>query len=215
MEKFMEKIIEVLTKGDQFEMGEIIQSYLKQGIMPEKIMKEGLIGGMTIIGDKFKRNEIFLPEVMIAARAMNAALSILDPLLSSAWREEREKVILGTVHGDLHDIGKNIVSMMFRGAGFKVIDIGIDVSEEKFINAVKEHHPDILGLSALLTMTLPMMKTTVEAIKKANLHQGLIIMVGGAPVTSEFAEQIGADGYAPEAASAVSKAKDLLKDRSK
>jgi 5-methyltetrahydrofolate--homocysteine methyltransferase len=215
MENILERISEAIIKGNQSAVKELIQSCLNQGMKPEYIMEQGLIVGMNIIGERFKRNEIFLPEVMIAARAMNTGLSILDPILSGGWRETKGKMVLGTVHGDLHDVGKNIVSIMFRGAGFKVIDIGVDVPEERFVDSVKEHHPDILGLSALLTMTLPMMKMTIGAIKKANLRKDLIIMVGGAPVTQEFAEQIGADGYAPDAGSALGEAKELMKSRCK
>jgi 5-methyltetrahydrofolate--homocysteine methyltransferase len=147
---------------------------------------------------------------MIAARAMNGGLEILDPILSKSNIEPRGKIVLGTVQGDLHDVGKNLVSMMFRGAGFKVIDLGIDVSHEKFIKAVKENHPDILGLSALLTMTLPMMKTTIEAVDTCGLKDEVIIMVGGAPVTQGLADEIGAHGYASDAVTAVEKAIELM-----
>jgi 5-methyltetrahydrofolate--homocysteine methyltransferase len=215
MEEVIQKLSEALVNGDRVLVAELTRSCLEKGMPPELILDQGLIAAMNLIAERFKKDEIFLPEVMIAARAMQAALDILEPLLSSSENRSKGKIVLGTVRGDLHDIGKNIVSIMFRGAGFKVIDLGIDVSEERFAESVKEYHPDILGLSALLTMTLPMMKRTIEFIQQEGLRKNLIIMVGGAPVTERFAGEIGADGYAPNAASAVDKAKELLQGEGK
>ena len=206
----LKDIYEALIKGQAPLVKELVQTSLDNGLAPQEILSEGLIAGMNVIGKRFKKDEIFLPEVMIAARAMNAGLDILDPILSKSNIEPRGKIVLGTVRGDLHDVGKNLVSMMFRGAGFKVIDLGIDVPDENFVDAVQENHPDILALSALLTMTLPMMKTTIEAVEGAGLKDEVVIMVGGAPVTQKFADQIGAHGYAPDAATAVDKAFELM-----
>ncbi len=210
MEQKLKDISEALIKGQAPLVKELVQTCLSNGVAPQEILSEGLIAGMNVIGKRFKKDEIFLPEVMIAARAMHAGLDILDPILSKGNVQPRGIVVLGTVRGDLHDIGKNLVSIMFRGAGFKVIDLGIDVPDESFVKAVKENHPDILALSALLTMTLPMMKTTIESVEAAGLKDKVAIMVGGAPVTQGFADQIGANGYAPDAATAVDKAFELM-----
>jgi 5-methyltetrahydrofolate--homocysteine methyltransferase len=210
MEPKLKDISEALIKGKKPLVKELVQTCLSNGVPPQEILNKGLIAGMNVIGKRFKKDVIFLPEVMIAARAMNGGLEILDPILSKSNIEPRGKIVLGTVQGDLHDVGKNLVSMMFRGAGFKVIDLGIDVSHEKFIKAVKENHPDILGLSALLTMTLPMMKTTIEAVDTCGLKDEVIIMVGGAPVTQGLADEIGAHGYASDAVTAVEKAIELM-----
>ena len=210
MEQKSKDISEALIRGQAPLVKELVQACVENGLAPQDILNKGLIAGMNVIGQRFKKDEIFLPEVMIAARAMHAGLDILDPILSKGNIQPRGKIVLGTVRGDLHDIGKNLVSMMFRGAGFKVIDLGIDVPDENFVNAVKENQPDILGLSALLTMTLPMMKTTIETVEDAGLKDEVAIMVGGAPVTQGFADQIGAHGYAPDAATAVDKALELM-----
>ena len=210
MDQKLKDISDSLIKGQAPLVKELVQTCLSNGVPPQEILSEGLIAGMNVIGKRFKKDEIFLPEVMIAARAMHAGLDILDPILSKGNVQPRGIVVLGTVRGDLHDIGKNLVSIMFRGAGFKVIDLGIDVADENFVKAVKENHPDILALSALLTMTLPMMKTTIESVEAAGLKNKVAIMVGGAPVTQEFADQIGAHGYAPDAATAVDKAFELM-----
>ncbi|MBW2104288.1 MAG: cobalamin-dependent protein, partial [Deltaproteobacteria bacterium] len=157
--------------------------------------------------------EIYMPEVMIAARAMNAGLEVLEPALVQSGAKPRGKVLLASVRADLHDIGKNMVAMMFRGAGYSVVDLGVDVHEDLILEAIAEHEPDVVGLSSLLTTTLPNMKKTVETLEKADLRGRVIIMVGGAPVTPEFAEGIGADGYAPDSASAVERAAELLAAR--
>jgi len=210
MEQTVKEIAEALIKGQAPLVKELVETCLNNGVIPQEILSEGLIAGMSVIGRRFKADEIFLPEVMIAARAMNAGLEILDPVLSKTGAKPRGKIVLGTVKGDLHDVGKNLVSMIFRGAGFKVIDLGIDVPEGNFVDAVQENHPDILGLSALLTMTLPMMKTAIEAVDAAGLKDEVAIMVGGAPVTQGFADEIGAHGYAPDAATAVDRAIELM-----
>ena len=210
MEDRLESISAALIKGQAPQVAELIKTCLGDGLEPTTILGQGLIGGMSVIGRRFKADEIFLPEVMIAARAMNAGLEVLDPVLSKTGAKPRGKIELGTVKGDLHDVGKNLVSIMFRGAGFQVIDLGIDVSIENFVQAVNEYQPDILGLSALLTMTLPMMEETLASVKKADLRDEVVIMVGGAPVTQLFADKIGAHGYAADAASAVEKAIELI-----
>ncbi|MBW2021666.1 MAG: corrinoid protein [Deltaproteobacteria bacterium] len=213
MEEVLKKISENLIKGNAPAVEELVASALKEGIAPKAIMDNALVTGMAVVGNKFKNNELFLPEVMIAARAMKAGLKILEPVLRKSNAELKGTLVLGTVRGDLHDVGKNMVSMMFRGAGFEVIDLGIDVPDEVFVEKIREHCPEVVGLSALLSTTLPAMKSTVEAINAAGLHEQTIIMVGGAPVTKEFANEIGADGWAPDAASAVEQAAALLKER--
>lgn len=215
MEDHLRKVFDAIIRGDASVARNRVQSCLERGVDPKDIMEQGLIAAMTLIGERFKKDEIFLPEVMIAARAMNAGLEILDPILGKSEIHTKGKIVLGTVRDDLHDVGKNIVSMMFRGAGFTVIDLGISVPEEQFVNAINEHHPDILGLSALLSMTLPMMKSSIELMEESGLREDTIVMVGGAPVTEAFAQEIGADGYAPDAASAVDRAKELMEARLK
>lgn len=209
MEQKLEIISESIIKGDQSLVRENVESCLQQGVKPQSIL-EALIAGMNVVGKRFRNDEVFLPEVMVAARAMHAGLDLLNPLLGSSEIELKGKIALGTVKGDLHDVGKNIVGMMFRGAGFEVIDLGIDIPKEAFVKAIEEHQPDILGLSALLTMTLPAMREAIDYIKHSGSLKNLIIMVGGAPVTEQFAKEVGADGYAPDAASAVDKAKELM-----
>lgn len=197
-------------KGQAPRVKELVQRSLSAGMIPEEVMEHGLVSAMSVIGERFKKDEIYMPEVMIAARAMNAGLEVLDPVLSAGTREARGVIVLGTVHGDLHDVGKNIVSIMFRGAGFRVIDLGINVPEARFVEAIHEHRPQALALSALLTTTMPALGTTIQAVKGAGFQDGVIVMVGGAPVTQEFADRIGADGYAADAARAVEKLKELL-----
>ena len=203
-------IAENLFNGKADKVKELVQAAVDEGLGPEEILKNGLIKGMNKVGGKFKANEIYVPEVLIAARAMHAGMSILEPLLAEAGVEPLGKIAIGTVKGDLHDIGKNLVVMMLKGAGFKVEDVGIDVSAEKFVQVVKEKNLHLVGLSALLTTTMPSMKDVVEALKKEGLDGSVKTMIGGAPVTQSYADEIGADGYAPDAASAVDKAKELL-----
>ena len=206
-----EKFYQALSSGKMDEVKALTQKALDAGDPPEKVLKEGLIKAMDRIGVQFKNNEIYIPEVLIAARAMHAGLGVLKPILAKANVSAAGKVVIGTVKGDLHDIGKNLVGMMLEGAGFEVIDVGIDVPPEKFVQAAKDSQANVIGMSALLTTTMMQMKSTVEALQAAGLKGKVKIMVGGAPVTDEFAKQIGADGYAADAASAVNKVKEVLK----
>jgi 5-methyltetrahydrofolate--homocysteine methyltransferase len=202
----LQKISEELQKGNYQEVPKLVQEALNAKIPPAKILSDGLVSGMDIVGDKFRRDELFMPEVLISAKAMHAGMDILRPKLIEAGAKLAGKVIVGTVKGDLHDIGKNLVGMLMEGAGFQVIDLGIDVPSEKFVEAVKSQKPNVIGLSALLTTTMPKMKEVVEA----GIRKTVKVMVGGAPVTEKFARDIGADGYAPDAASAVEKARELI-----
>jgi len=210
MAKYQELADSILT-GNNVKSKEITQDLVNKGIDPAEILNEGLIAGMEVVGRKFKANEMYIPEVLIAARAMHAAMDILKPLLSESGAPARGTAVIGTVQGDLHDIGKNLVAMMLEGAGFNVIDIGVDIPPEKFIEEVNVNKADILGLSALLTTTMPAMKDVIEAAKKDSLAKSVKIIIGGAPVTQEYADSIGADGYAPDASTAVEVAEELLK----
>lgn len=202
---------EALFWGDVSKVKELTQIALQERIEPKKILEQGLIKGMNVVGIKFKNNEIFLPEVLLASRAMHRGLELLQPELIKSGVKAVGKVIIGTAKGDLHDIGKNLVAMMLRGGGFEVIDLGIDVPPEKFLKASQEHQPDIVGISALLTTTMIGMIDVITILKKAGLRNKIKVMVGGAPVTQEFADEISADVYALNAASAVDKARELLK----
>ncbi len=204
----LEALQNAVIKGDQNTAQEITTQALDEGMGPEDVLKNGLIAGMNIIGAAFKKNEVYVPEVLIAARAMKMAMEILEPKLIEAGVEPIGTVLVGTVKGDLHDIGKNLVLMMLKGAGFKTVDLGTDVAPDDFISAVKEHKTSIVGLSALLTTTMPMMEQTVQALADSGL--GVKVMVGGAPVTQEYADKIGAAGYAADAASAVDVAKAMM-----
>ncbi len=199
----LDDISALLQKGKANDVKASVQKALDEGIGPKAILEEGLMAGMNIIGGKFKRNEVYVPEVLIAARAMNAGLEPLKPHLIKAGVESRGTVVLGTVKGDLHDIGKNLVKMMMEGQGLKVIDLGVDVASDKFAAAAKEHEADIVACSALLTTTMAEMKNVVEGIKSAGLRDKLTIMVGGAPITDAFCKSIGADIYSADAASAA------------
>ena len=205
-----EKFAQALFKGSVEEVKNLTQELLDRGEKAQNILNQGLVKAMDQVGVKFKNCEIYIPEVLIAARAMHAGLGVLKPILAKSSGPIADKIVLGTVKGDLHDIGKNLVGMMLEGAGFEVVDIGIYVSAEKFVQAAKEQGAKVIGMSALLTTTMMQMKATVEMVKTAGLGK-VKTMVGGAPVTQEFAKQIGADGYAPDAASAVQKVKELLK----
>ncbi len=205
----VEEIKEAIIRGDAKKATELVGKAIAEGISVDKILNEGLIAGMNVVGTKFKNNEFYVPEVLIAARAMNQAMAILQPEIVKAGIKPLAKVAIGTVRGDLHDIGKNLVSMMWKGAGFEVFDLGIDVPEEKFVEAAK-NGAKIIGLSALLTTTMPAMKDVIEKLKQEGLRDSVKIIIGGAPVTQAYADEIGADGYAPDAGSAVDKAKELL-----
>lgn len=207
----LKELQEALFRGDILKVKKITQRALWEKIEPKEILEQGLIKGMKVVGIKFKDNEIFLPEVLLASQAMYGGLELLQPRLIESGVRAIGKVIIGTARGDLHDIGKNLVAMMLRGGGFEVIDLGIDVSPEKFLEAAQEHKPDIVGISALLTTTMISMRDVITILKEASLRSKIKVMVGGAPVTQEFADEIGAEGYALDAASAVDKARELLK----
>ena len=188
----------------------LVAEAVAEGVNPEAILNDGLIVGMNELGILFKNNEVYVPEVLIAARAMKTGTEILKPLLAEANARSRGVVAIGTVKGDLHDIGKNLVGMMLEGAGFTVIDLGVDVTPEAFIDAAKNQGAQILGMSALLTTTMPSIKLSIDAIREAGVRDKVKIMIGGAPVTKSFAEEVGADGYSPDAASAADLAKELI-----
>lgn len=200
---------QAVVKGNRKDSVEITKTLLAVGMKPLDIVEKGLVPGMAEVGEKFKNNQIFVPEMLIAARAMKEAMALLEPLLVQAGIKPKFTAVIGTVQGDLHDIGKNLVAMMWKGANFGVVDLGTNVSPDKFAAAVKEHNAQVVGLSALLTTTMPAMKTTIEALKKSGLNTVKVI-IGGAPITQEFAKEIGADGYAPDAASAVDVARQLM-----
>lgn len=204
----LKALSEAIIKGDQKTAVDITKAAISEGMAPETILGDGLIAGMNVIGTRFKANEVYIPEVLIAARAMKMAMEHLEPVLVAAGVKPLGKAMLGTVQGDLHDIGKNLVVMMLKGAGFEVVDLGVDVSSDKFVAAAKEAQPQIVGLSALLTTTMPSMEKTILALKEAGVTAKT--MIGGAPVTQAYADKIGAHGYAPDAASAVDLAKRLL-----
>jgi 5-methyltetrahydrofolate--homocysteine methyltransferase len=191
-----------VAKGDRAEAKRITRQFLDAAIPAQRIVDEGLVRGMAMVGERFMRNEAFVPELLIASRAMKEAMALLEPLLTEESVKPRYTAMIGTVQGDLHDIGKNLVGMMWRGGNISVIDLGVNVPPERFIAAAREHQPHVVGLSALLTTTLPAMSQTVAALKSAEI-EGLKVVVGGAPVTRQFAAEIGADGFAPDAASAV------------
>jgi 5-methyltetrahydrofolate--homocysteine methyltransferase len=204
----LKALAEAVIRGDQATAVSVTKAALSEGMAPKSILDEGLIAGMDVIGGRFKRNEVYIPEVLIAARAMKMAMEVLEPELTKAGVQPIGKLVIGTVQGDLHDIGKNLVAMMLKGAGFEVIDLGVDVSPAKFVEEARSKNAQLVGMSALLTTTMPGMEKTIKALKEAGVKAK--IMVGGAPVTQSFAEKIGAQGYAPDAASAVDTAKSLV-----
>jgi 5-methyltetrahydrofolate--homocysteine methyltransferase len=204
----LKALADAIIKGDQNAAVEITKAALDEGTAAKSVLEEGLIAGMDVIGGRFKKNEIYIPEVLIAARAMKMAMEILEPELAKAGVKPVAKFLIGTVQGDLHDIGKNLVAMMLKGAGFEVIDLGVDVGPEKFVEQAKSTETQLIGMSALLTTTMPGMEKTVKALKDAGVSAK--VMIGGAPVTQGYAEKIGADGYTPDAASAVDLAKSLV-----
>ena len=210
--KIFKEMADEVMKGNSDSVKVLVEKALSQDMSAEEILNSGLLEGMSIVSEKFKNNEIFIPEVLISAKAMNSGLEILKPLLAEAEVESKGKVVIGTVRGDLHDIGKNIVAMMLQGAGFDVVDLGADVPVEKFVEFVRKERADVVGMSALLTTTMISMKDTVEALENADLRENVKIIIGGAPVTESYAAQIQADGYAPDAASAVDLTKKLLSE---
>ena len=199
-----------VIEGNADEAVDLVAQAIEQGLPPGRILNEGLIAAMAEVGQLFERGEFYVPEMLIAARAMESGLERLQPRLAEADVRAIGKVVLGTVQGDVHDIGKNLVGMMLKGAGFEVIDLGVDVSPQKFVDAVKEHQPDLVGCSALLTTTMPNMKAVIEALRTAGVRHHLKVMVGGAPLTEAYAAEIDADIYAPDAASAATRAKQSM-----
>jgi 5-methyltetrahydrofolate--homocysteine methyltransferase len=210
MSELLGKMAESLIAGKVDEVTELTRQALDANVSSKDILEKGLLAGMEVVGKRFKANEMFIPEVLRCAKCMHGAMEILRPLLAETGVETAGTFVIGTVKGDLHDIGKNLVGMMFEGAGFKVIDLGIDLDPAAFVEAIKEHNANLFGMSALLTTTMPKMGETINAIKEAGLRDQVKIMIGGAPVTGEFAKEIGADAYASNAASAVDKGKELL-----
>lgn len=206
--ELLKKLAQIVIDGKQHESAEITKQLLALNHPPKKILDDGLLPGMDVVGQRFRDNIIFVPQVLISARAMKFSLALLEPLLAESNISAIGTVIMGTVKGDIHDIGKNIVSMMLRGNGFKVIDIGIDAASDKFIDAIKREKADILGMSALLTTTMLYMKTVIDQVKADNLP--VKIMIGGAPVSKAFAEQVGADAYGKNASEAVRLAKEFV-----
>ena len=211
MSTVLEQIKEQLMKGKANDVKVLVQQGLDEGIGAGEILNKGLLGGMGIIGERFKKNEVYVPEVLIAARAMKAGMEVLKPALAAAKVEPRGVVVIGTVKGDLHDIGKNLVGMMIEGAGFKVVDAGINVEPAKFIEAARASNASLIGVSALLTTTMTSMKEVMDVLKASDLAGKVKLMIGGAPVTQAFCDEIGADGYAPDAASAADLAKVLAR----
>jgi 5-methyltetrahydrofolate--homocysteine methyltransferase len=209
MADILQQIVSNLYDGEDGVVADLVQKALDQGMEPNEVLQGGLIAGMDEVGRDFKAGDLFVPEVLIAARAMHAGMNILRPLLSESDAAGVGKYVVGTVKGDLHDIGKNLVKMMLEGAGFEMVDLGTDVEPGAFVEAVREHQPALVGMSALLTTTMVQMKATIEALVEAGVRDSVKIMVGGAPVTEAFAQEIGADAYAPDAATAVDVARGL------
>lgn len=206
----LQQVYERVIAGDASTVKVLVQQAVAEGVPPPEIISRYLIPAMAEVGARFERQEFYVPEMLIAARAMQAGLGVLKPLLVEGELETAGQVVVGTVKGDLHDIGKNLVSMMLEGAGFEVTDLGVDVPPERFVAAVREKKPDLVGMSALLTTTMPAMRSTIEALVEAGLRDKVKVLVGGAPLAQAYADQIGADGYAPDAGAAVRKAKNLL-----
>jgi 5-methyltetrahydrofolate--homocysteine methyltransferase len=209
--KILKDITANVEKGDSAAVKELTKTALSQKIAAEEILNDGLVKGMDVIGIKFKKNEIFIPEVLIATRAMKAGMDIIRPYFTEEKNKSKGKIVMGTVKGDLHDIGKKIVCMILESEGFEVVDIGIDVPKEKFLTSIKKENPDIIGMSALLTTTMVYMREVIEAVEKAKLKQNIKIIIGGAPITQSFADELKVDGYAPDGVSAVELVKNLLK----
>lgn len=209
-EKILEKLSTAVLEGDGATSSEAAQAGLDEGFTAKELLQKGLIPGMDEVGVRFKRGDMFVPEVLMSAEAMAEGMKILRPLLAESDTQMAGKILMGTVEGDLHDIGKNLVSMMCEGAGFEIVNIGFDAAPEKFIEGIKEHQPDIVGMSAMLTTTMRAMGHTIKAIEEAGLREQVKIMVGGAPVDQEFADRIGADGYGANAPTSSDLAKQLI-----
>ncbi|HEY6493608.1 MAG TPA: corrinoid protein [Trebonia sp.] len=212
-DELLGELYDKTLSGNRPDVLDLTREGLAAGLGPETLLYEALIPALEEVGARFERGDFFVPEMLIAGKAMAGALEILRPLLAETGAETIGTVVMGTVKGDVHDIGKNLVNIMFEGAGFQVIDLGVQVSPEKFVDAVKTHKPDIVGFSAFLTTTMPMFKANIHALTKAGLRDEVIVMVGGAPVTQEYADVVGADGYAADASAAVVKAKELIRRR--
>lgn len=206
----IQEISTYLQKGRAKNVKALVTEALEEGQDPKAILNDGLLSGMMIIGEKFKNNEVFVPEVLVAARALNAGLAILEPKLVEVGNEPVGKVVIGTIKGDLHDIGKNLVSMMMKGVGFEVVDLGVDVAPETFIEKAEEIDADVIVISALLTTTMPGMQSVIDTLQEKGERDKFIVMVGGAPVNQSFADQIGADYYTPDAATAAEVAKKAV-----
>ena len=209
-DEILTEMYEATMAGNGPKVIELTNEGLGQGMTPDTILFDSLIPALEEVGARFERGDYFVPEMLIAGRAMSGALDILRPLLADTGAETVGTFLMGTVKGDVHDIGKNLVNIMLEGAGFQVNDLGVQVAPEKFVDAIKEHQPDVVGMSAFLTTTMPMFKVNIHEISKAGLRDDVIIMVGGAPVTQEYADVVGADGYAADASTAVRKAKELI-----
>ncbi len=209
----IQEISEYLQKGRAKNVKQLVQQALDENMDPKAILNDGLLSGMMIIGAKFKNNEVFVPEVLVAARAMNVGLSVLEPKLIEVGNEPVGKAVIGTVQGDLHDIGKNLVVMMLKGAGFEIYDLGVDVETSVFIDKAEEVGADIICMSALLTTTMPKMQDCIDMLKERGLRDKYIVMIGGAPVNESFCEQIGADYYTPDAASCAEVAKKVVLEK--
>jgi methylmalonyl-CoA mutase cobalamin-binding domain/chain len=212
-DELLQQLYDLTLVGNGPEVLSLTRQGLDMGIGPEALLYESLIPSLEEVGARFERGDFFVPEMLIAGKAMAGALEILRPLLAETGAQTIGKIVIGTVKGDVHDIGKNLVNIMFEGAGFEVIDLGVQVAPEKFVDAVRQHQPDILGFSAFLTTTMPMFKANINALQKAGMRDHVIVMVGGAPVTQEYADVVGADGYAADASAAVVRAKELLEQR--
>jgi methylmalonyl-CoA mutase cobalamin-binding domain/chain len=212
-DELLKQLYDATLAGNAPTVLELTSTGLGLGMGPETLLYDALIPSLEEVGARFERGDFFVPEMLIAGKAMAGALEVLRPLLAETGAEPIGTIVMGTVKGDVHDIGKNLVNIMFEGAGFQVIDLGVQVAPEKFVAAVQEHQPDILGFSAFLTTTMPMFKANMNALQKAGLRDQVIVMVGGAPVTQEYADAVGADGYASDASAAVARAKELLQRR--
>jgi len=212
-EEILQQLYDDTLVGKAPEVREAVESGLDDGLEPERMLYDALIPSLEEVGARFERGDYFVPEMLIAARAMQGALDILRPLLAETGAVQVGTFLMGTVKGDVHDIGKNLCNIMLEGAGFTVIDLGVNVAPEKFVEAIGEHQPDVVGFSAFLTTTMPMFKANINALEKAGIRDDVIVMVGGAPVTQEYADAVGADGYSADASSAVKKAKALIQER--
>jgi 5-methyltetrahydrofolate--homocysteine methyltransferase len=208
-----EKMADAVINGKQDLVGELTQKAVDEGDNPNEIIENGLINGMNVVGKRFKAGDMFVPEVLMSAKAMKSGMNIVKPLLVEGERSAAGKVLLGTVSGDLHDIGKNLVGMLMESGGLEIVNLGTDIEPAEFAEKVREHKPDVLGMSALLTTTMLAMRDTIEVLEEEGLRDDVKIMVGGAPVTQEFADEIGADGWAPDAASAKDLAFELLNEK--